>query len=106
MALYDQDDNPVGLVHCNPVLDTFVDEVSFTDVRTQELAVSAITKALYAQCDANGNEYVLLDVMLDCHENVSITWNDQVKMVNGKKIDSCSTHGLELCCEGKDDSAS
>ncbi|KAL7474122.1 hypothetical protein ACHAW6_000116, partial [Cyclotella cf. meneghiniana] len=75
---------------------------------TKELATNTIAEALYAQCDPDGNQYVMLDTIVDFRKNpnVAISWNDQVKIVNGKKVVSRSTCGWELCCEWKDDSTS
>ncbi|KAL7481939.1 hypothetical protein ACHAW6_007627 [Cyclotella cf. meneghiniana] len=63
-------------------MDTRVYEVHFLDGRTKELAMNTIAEALYTQC------------------------NTQVKIVNGKKVVKCTTHGWERCCECKDGSTS
>ena len=51
----------MGLAHQNPALDIHVYEVHFPDRRTEELAANVIAEAIYAQGDANRNQYVLLD---------------------------------------------
>ncbi len=56
---------PVGIAHKQPALDTRVYEVHFPDGRTKELAANAIAEALYAQCDPDGNEYIMLDAIVD-----------------------------------------
>ncbi len=86
---------PVGTAHKQPAIDTRVYEVRFPDGRTEELAANTITAALYAQCDPDGNQYVLLDAIVDYQRDpdVAVRRNDQVKIVNGKKIVSHSTHG-------------
>ena len=38
--------------------------------------------------------------------DVAVCRNDQVKIINGKKVVSRSTWGWELCCEWKDGSTS
>ncbi|KAL7486439.1 hypothetical protein ACHAW6_012047 [Cyclotella cf. meneghiniana] len=81
---------PVGTAHKQPAMDTHVYEVHFQDGRTNELAMNTIADALYAQCNPDGNQYV------------AISWNDQIKIVNSKKIVLCSTRGWKLCCEWKD----
>ncbi|KAL7476293.1 hypothetical protein ACHAW6_002165, partial [Cyclotella cf. meneghiniana] len=50
----------------------------------------------------------MLDAIVDFRKDpdVAISWNDQVKIINGKKIVSHSTRGWELCCEWKDGSTS
>ena len=104
----DQEGNPVGSAHRNPALDTHVYKVRFPDGRTEELAANVITETIYAQCDADGNQYILLDAIMDYRKDPSmaVSWNDQVLAVNGKKIVKRSTGGWELCCEWKDGSTS
>jgi hypothetical protein len=53
--------NLMGAPHHNPALDSCVYEVRFPNGRTEELAANVIAEAVYAQCDADGNQYVLLD---------------------------------------------
>ncbi|KAL7465994.1 hypothetical protein ACHAW6_000395 [Cyclotella cf. meneghiniana] len=72
-------------------MDTRVYEVRFPDGRTKELAANTIAEALYAQCNPDGNQYILLDAIVDYQRdpNVAIRRNNQ-----------------ELCCEWKDGSTS
>ncbi|KAL7474132.1 hypothetical protein ACHAW6_000125 [Cyclotella cf. meneghiniana] len=99
---------PIGTVHKQAAMDTYVYEVRFLDGQTKELAGNTITKALYAQCNPDGNQYIMLDAIVDYRKNpdVAISWNDQVKIVTGKRVVACSTHGWELYCEWKDSSTS
>jgi hypothetical protein len=61
----DKDGNPVGLANANPILD--MREYTFTFDNGDETVMSAnlIAEAMYAQCDPNGNQYVLLDSIID-----------------------------------------
>jgi len=94
--------------HNNPALDSCVYEVRFPDWRTEELAANVIAEAIYAQYDANGNQYVLLDTIMDYHKDqpVAVARDAQVTIVDGKKTIKRSTRGWELCCEWKDGSTS
>jgi hypothetical protein len=105
---HDVDGKVVGTAHHNPALDSWVYEVCFPDGRTKELAANVIAEAIYAQCDADENQYVLLDAIVDYHKDpsVAVARDDQVTIVDGKKIIKCSTRGWELCCEWKDGSTS
>eukprot|EP00804_Cyclotella_cryptica_P028067 CCRYP_017276-RA/>CCRYP_017276-RA protein AED:0.08 eAED:0.14 QI:0/0/0/1/0.25/0.2/5/0/724 len=107
-ARSDPDGSLVGTAHANPALDTRIYEVRFPDGRTEELAANVIAEAVYAQCDADGNQYVLLDAIVDYRKDpsVAVARNDQVLVINGKKIVKRSTRGCELCCEWKDGSTS
>eukprot|EP00804_Cyclotella_cryptica_P024181 CCRYP_019499-RA/>CCRYP_019499-RA protein AED:0.42 eAED:0.48 QI:0/0/0/1/0.5/0.33/3/0/265 len=104
----DPDGSLVGTAHANPALDTRIYEFRFPDGWTEELAANVIAEAVYAQCDADGNQYVLLDAIVDYRKDpsVAVARNDQVSVVDGKKIVKRSTRGWELCCEWKDGSTS
>eukprot|EP00804_Cyclotella_cryptica_P014222 CCRYP_005639-RA/>CCRYP_005639-RA protein AED:0.34 eAED:0.34 QI:0/0/0/1/1/1/3/0/304 len=105
---WDADGKDVGTAHHNPALDTRVYEVQFPDSRTEELAANVIAEAIYAQCDANGNHYALLDTIVDyCKDpSMAVAQKDQVLIVDGKNIIKHSTRRWELCCEWKDNSTS
>ena len=72
------------------------------------MAVNVIAEANYAQCDTDGNQYVLLDAIVDYRKDpsVAIARNNQVMVIEGKKIAKRSTRGWELCCKWKDGSTS
>ena len=61
--------------------------------------MDTIAEALYNHCDPDENQYIMLDAILDYRKNpdVAISWNDQVKIVNGKKVvsevGSCVVNG-------------
>jgi hypothetical protein len=61
------DGKVVGTAHHNPALDSCIYKVRFPDGRTEELAANVIAEAVYAQCDTNRNQYVLLDAIADYH---------------------------------------
>ncbi|KAL7475736.1 hypothetical protein ACHAW6_001644 [Cyclotella cf. meneghiniana] len=67
----------------------------------QRVGRYVIAEWLYAQCNPDGNQYVMLD-----NPNIAVSHKNQVKVVDGKKVVSCSTCSWELCCEWKDDSTS
>jgi hypothetical protein len=61
----DKDGNPVKLANTNPILDTR--EYTFTFDNGDETILNAnlIAEAMYAQCNPDGNQYVLLDFIID-----------------------------------------
>ena len=61
----DSDSNPLGTAHENPILDTRQYIVQFNDVDEYELAVNVIATNIYAQCNPDGNHYVILDSLID-----------------------------------------
>ena len=64
--------------HTNPVLDTRMYHVELVGGKVIELATNVIAELIYAQCDADGNEYLLLDLLLDHRkENETIFLTEQ-----------------------------
>ena len=62
---HDQDGNPIGLANSNPILDTRLYIFHFDDGDQTELTANMIAESLYSQCDPDGNEYILLDDIVD-----------------------------------------
>ena len=56
----DADGNPMGRSNPNPILDTRVYEVVFDDGDVTSLTANMIAQAMYAQCDSDGYQYMLL----------------------------------------------
>ncbi len=61
----DKDGNPVGLANANPILDTREYTFTFDDGDETMLNANLIAEAMYAQCEPNRNQYVLLDSIID-----------------------------------------
>ncbi len=59
----DIDSNLKGLANANPILDTYDYVVTFDNGDVTEL--TAIAELMCAQCDPDGNQYVLLDSVID-----------------------------------------
>ena len=57
----DNDDNIIGRANDNPILDTIGYVVEFEDGEQAELAANTIAQSMYAQCDPDGNQYVMFD---------------------------------------------
>ncbi len=57
------------------------------------MSTNAIAEAVYAQCDANGNQYVLLGDTVDNHKDsyMAVVWDNQEFIIDGKKIVKHST---------------
>ena len=61
----DRDGNPVRLANSNPHLNTRSYIVDFDDGNQTELTANLIVESLFSQCDPDGNQYVLLDEIVD-----------------------------------------
>ncbi len=61
----DRDGNPVWHANDNPILDTRSYIVNFDDGDRTELTANMIAESLYSQCDPDGNQYVLLEEIVN-----------------------------------------
>ncbi len=57
--------NPKEHANPNPILDTREYTVTFDDGDVTDLTANLIAESMYAQCDPNRNQYVLLDSLID-----------------------------------------
>ena len=72
-----------------------------------ELTANAIAEAMFAQCDEDGNEYVLFDAFVDFRKDgTALSIADQKVVVKGSPSLHCTTVGWQLCCQWKDGSRS
>ena len=63
--LRDANGIPIGTADDNPILDTRMYKVEFTDGTKQSLLANNIAENLFAQVDQDGNRQVLLDKIID-----------------------------------------
>ncbi len=61
----DKGGSPVGQANANPILDTREYTFTVDDGDETMLNANLIVEAMYAQCDTDGNQYVLLDSIID-----------------------------------------
>ncbi len=102
-----RDGNPVGRANDNPILDTRSYIVDFDDGNQTELTANMIAESLYSQCDPDGNQYVLLEEIVN-HQRLpaAIKLSDQkIVHADGKYLKR-STVGWQLCCQWRDGSTS
>jgi hypothetical protein len=104
----DKDSNPIGLANTNPILDTHKYTFTFHDGDETVLYANLIAEAIYAQCNPDGNQYVLLDSIIDHRQlDTAIRPSDQkVVQPNVRIYMKCSTIGWQVCCQWKDGSTS
>ena len=62
---HDANGNVMGRTHTNPIVDSRVYQLEFTGGKVTELTTNIIAELIYALCDADGNKYLLLDVLVD-----------------------------------------
>ena len=59
------DDIPLVHAKLNPILDSWQHVVDFEDSTEDELKSNAIDHIMYAQCDPDGDHYLMLDYIVD-----------------------------------------
>ena len=100
-------ENVMGTAHTNPLLDSGMYQVAFAWGKVTELTTNVIAKSMYAQCNANGNEYLLLDVLVDYHrDNKAISLVEQQTSIQGRLLTQKITAGWQIFCQWKDGSTS
>jgi hypothetical protein len=61
----DENGNPIGRRHNNPIMDTRVYEVEFSDGTTDEFHANVIAENLFSQVDSEGRQYILMKEISD-----------------------------------------
>ena len=97
-----------GQANNNPILDTRTYLVQFDDGKVTELTANVIDAQMYAQCDSDGNMYVILDDLTDHRKpSKAISIEDQKTTDRrGQNVMRRSTAGWKICCQCKDRSTS
>ena len=105
---HDRDGNPVGLANSNPILDTCSYITDFNNGDQTELAANLIAESLFSQCNPDGNQYVLLDEIVDhrCLPTAIRLADQKVVRANGRTYLKRLTIGWQICCQWKDGSLS
>ena len=90
------DGNTTGQASDNPILETQEYSIQFEDGEVTELTENAIVESMYAQCDPDGNQYVLLDIIHFCKTNPALSIEDQNSIVEVRASMCCSTVGWQV----------
>ena len=99
---------PIGFANENPILDTRVYEVEFTDGYKARLAANAIAMNMFSQVDSEGNRYVLFDSIVDHRVDGTQLNKDNafISTKNGGRKRIKSTKGWEILVQWKDGTTS
>jgi hypothetical protein len=72
-----------------------------------ELTANVIVEGMFAQCDEDGNEYVLFDSFVDFQKDgTSLSLADKKVLVKGRPSLCRTAVDWQLCCQWKDGSTS
>ena len=88
------------MAHTNPILDTRMHQGDFAGARVIKLTPNVISESIYAQCGAYGNEYLLLDAIVDCCKDIKrIYLLEQKTSIQGRPITLKTTIGCKIYCQ-------
>ncbi len=104
----DNDGNPRGTHTNNPLTNTSLYEVEFTDGHTEELQYNVIAENMMSQIDSEGHHYQILSEISDHKSDATAIkqCDGFIHSKNGNKVPKMTTRGWSLEVEWKDGSAS
>jgi len=99
----DQEGTLRGVRNQNPILDTRTYEVEFPNGEAAAYAANVIAENMYAQCDAEGNQYLLMESIVDYKsDGHAVKVADMFINRNGRQHMRKTTIGWKLCIQWKD----
>ena len=91
---HDTSGNVMGRAHTNPTLDTRMYHIEFDGVEITKLTANVIVQSIYTQCDADGREHLLLDLLVDYHKNnKAMSLTEQLITIQGRPVTCKTTAG-------------
>ena len=95
----------MGRAHTNPILNTRMYQVKFAGGEVTELTANIIAESTYTQCNADGNECLLLEALVDYNKDIkAISLTEQQTSMQGRPVTWKTTAGWQICCQWKDGS--
>ena len=103
----DADGELIGTANQNPILDTRSYEVEFPNGEHAEFSANIIAENMYAQCDPEGNQFLLFDAIVDHKsDGHAVKIADMYVTRNNRRHIRKTTQGWKLCVQWKDGSTS
>ena len=77
----------MGRAYATPILDIMMYQGEFAGCEVKELTTNVIAESINAQCDTDGNEHLLLNLLVDHRkENKVISLTDQETCIWGRPV--------------------
>jgi hypothetical protein len=105
----DNNGNPLGMRHENPLLDSRVYEINFDDGTVGEFQANMIAENIFAKVDSDGNEHVIFDEIIDHKKDNSAVTIENMYLPSGDGSNPKlrrTTIGWKLCVQWKDGTTS
>jgi hypothetical protein len=104
-CLTDKHNHSIEKANNNPILGTREYVVEFDDGEQLEYATNIITKNIYAQVDAEGRSYMLMESIIDYRKDeIAVPKDDEYVVVNGRSSHQKTTDGWRFNIQWKDGS--
>ena len=101
----DVDDNPIVRENQNPICGNHQCEVKFTDGEVTELTANVVSEQIYAQCDEDRNDMLLINYFVGyLNTERVLSLQDQQLTLNGKPCMKSITVAWEICVMWKGES--
>ena len=99
--------NAIGSMNDNPIIDTREYHVDFDDGEVRKLTANVIAESMYDACDDGGNEYLMMESIVEYQNNdKDITVPDKKVVHRYWSFMRRSTVGWQLCVQWRDGSIS
>jgi hypothetical protein len=91
-----------GIANANPILDTRAYQVEFDDGELAAYSANVIAENMYAQCDEFGNQYRLMEELIDHRtDGRAVKIADQFITIRGREHKRKMTIGWTICVQWK-----
>ena len=101
----DRDGEAKGVANTNPILDTRTYDVEFPDGEITEYLANVIAENMFAKCDMEGNQFVLMSAFVDHKKDGhAVEIADGFVQRGSNRHRRVTTKGWQLCVEWKDGS--
>jgi hypothetical protein len=89
-----------GRANANPMLDSRTYEIEFPDGRSDEYTANVIAENIYAQCDTEGNQFIIMECIIDQKKEDHALKRDDMYIKHGSNTQVMkTTKGWHLCVE-------
>ncbi|KAI2490038.1 Reverse transcriptase (RNA-dependent DNA polymerase) [Fragilaria crotonensis] len=103
----DNNGNPIGKRHSNPLLDTREYECELEDGTLMRYNANVIAENIFAQCDDAGRRQAVLDEIIDHKRDGRALRADNgyITTKRGRRVPKNTTKGWKMLCQWKDGSS-
>ena len=92
------DGKETGTANPNSILDSREYIIEFPDGAEAEYSANVIAENMYAQCDIDGHQHIILDAIVDYKKDANaIAMTDRYQIIKGRQYLRKTTKGWHMC---------